>query len=101
MTSGACFTKGEDLKEMIGKPVPINVYTDSKSVFDVISKGTRTSEKIIMLDLHSSRESFNKQDIRNIAFVRSKNNLADAFTKRMKKGFLMHVLYKSTLEFPA
>lgn len=38
--------------------VPVNLHADSKSLFDVISKGTRTCEKQLMIDIACGREGF-------------------------------------------
>ena len=59
-------------------PVPVHLLTDSKSHFDIISKGSRTSEKCIMLDVHAAREGYKAKEISNIGFVLSSQNLADA-----------------------
>ena len=66
--------------------------TDSKSLFDIISKGSRTSEKRIMIDIHASRAAYMAHEISNIGFVRSENNLADGFTKDKKQKTLFELL---------
>ena len=43
------------LEHALSRAVPVHLLTDSKSLFDVISKGTRTKEKRIMLDIHAAR----------------------------------------------
>ena len=58
-------------------PVPVQLLTDSKSLFHIISKGSRTCEKRIMLDAHAAREAFKKKEISNIGFVPSCENVAD------------------------
>ncbi len=62
--------------------VPMLLLKDSKSLFDMISEGSRTWEKRIMLDIHPTGESFQKKDTSNIRFVKSNNNLADCLTKQ-------------------
>ena len=58
----ACYTLAQDLKPMLrNTQIPIQLYTDSKSLFDVISKGTRTSEKRLMFDIFAAREGFKKK----------------------------------------
>ena len=41
----------KQLKSVLRHPTPVHILTDSKSMFDIISKGSRTSEKRIMLDI--------------------------------------------------
>ena len=74
------------------RSVPMHLLTDSKSLFNTISKGTRTSEKRIMLDIHAAREGYKKREISNIGFVRSSANLADGLTKEKMQKDLFHLL---------
>ena len=88
-----CYTLAQDLKPMLrNTKIPIQLYTDSKSLFDVISKGTRTSEKRLMLDIFAARECFKKKEIGDIGFVRSEYNIADALTKKMSQKALIVVI---------
>lgn len=92
MFDGA-FTLAAELRDILGKPdIPVNLFTDSKTLFDVISKGTRTSEKRLMLDIACAREGFKNHEISNIGFIGSSNNLADGLTKKMsQEGILQAV----------
>ena len=63
----------------------LHLLTDSKSLFDIISKGSRTNEKRVMLDIHAAREGYKAHDISNIGFVRSEQKTADGLTKCMKQ----------------
>ena len=45
-----------------------------------------------MLDLFPLREGFEKDQISNILFVRSVENVADALTKEMTKAFLLIII---------
>ena len=74
------------------RAVPMHLLTDSKSLFDIISKGTRTSEKRIMLDIHAAREGYRTREISNIGFVRSSSNLADGLTKEKMQKALFQLL---------
>ena len=66
---------------MTKQNVPITMLSDSKSLFDVITKSTCTSEKRLMIDISAVREAYGKQEISDVGFVTTKNNPADAFTK--------------------
>ncbi len=80
------------LEQATRRPVPMHLLTDSKSLFDIISKGTRTSEKRIMLDVHAAREGYKTREISNIGFVRSSENLADGLTKAKMQKALFKLL---------
>lgn len=75
-----CYTLGKEIGDLFNTYLPIQMYTDRKSLFDVISKGSRTAEKRLMLDLFMAREAFKKRKISNIGLVRSGDNVADALT---------------------
>jgi Reverse transcriptase (RNA-dependent DNA polymerase) len=70
-----------DLQEALGMHVPLTILTDSKTLFDVITKASYTQEKRILIDLASAREGYRKLEIDDIGLVSSEENLADGFTK--------------------
>ena len=70
-----------DLEEILGQRVPLQMLTDSRSLFDVIVKNSTTAERRLMIDIKDVRESYEQQLISNVGFVRSADNPADAFTK--------------------
>ena len=72
--------------------VPVHLLTDSKSPFDIISKGSRISEKRIMLDVHAARECYKTKEISNIGFVLSSENLADGLSKENMQKSLLNLL---------
>ena len=87
-----------ELGIMIGCTVPVQLFTDSKSLFDVISKGFRTSEKRMMLDIAAAREGFREKVISGIGFVRSSCNVADGLTRAMQQRSLQTVLMTGRLD---
>ena len=48
-------TLSDEIKQLYGHDIPLQLFTDSKSLFDVNSKGSRTSEKRLMLDIAAER----------------------------------------------
>ena len=68
------------------------MLTDSKSLFDIISKRCRTNEKRIMLDVYASRQAYKALGTSNIGFVRSSHNLADGLTKPKVQAALYKLL---------
>ena len=61
--------------------MPVHALKDSKSLFDIISKGVHTSKKQIMLDIYAAQQAYTTQEIHNIDFFRSLQNLADGLTR--------------------
>jgi hypothetical protein len=70
-----------DIERMIDRNVPIHAFTDSLSIFDVITRSTSTSEKRLMIDITAAKEANHEGTIDIIGFVRTAFNPADAFTK--------------------
>ncbi len=64
----AAFTMAAELKKMIEKHAPLRLLSDSESTFDVISKGSRTSEKRMMIDIAATREGYKNYSIFDIGF---------------------------------
>ena len=70
----------------------MHLSSDSKSLFDIISKGSRTSEKRIMFDIHAARQGCLTQEIPNVVSVRSADNLTDGLTKAKMQAELLKLL---------
>ncbi len=75
------FILKHDLQRIVGKSIPLKMYTDSKSLFDVITKSSTTLEHRLMIDVLSVREVYQKQELSDIGFVRSDQNPANGFAK--------------------
>ncbi len=80
------------------------VFTDSKCLFDTITKLSTVSEKRLLIDIAAIREAYTNGDLTNVAHVSSKFNLANVFTKAnadttmlrelMKNGKIVHPIDK-------
>jgi len=90
-------TLAEEIRTIYKRSIPLHLLTDSKALFDIISKGSRTSEKRMMLDIAAAREGFRDKIISDIGFVRSSYNLADGLTKPMQQASLQSVLKSGKL----
>ena len=87
-----------ELEGTLGYKVPVQLLTDSMTLFDVISKGSRSSENRMMLDIAAAREGFREKLISDIGFVRSSFNVADGLTKPMQQRSLQAVLMTGRLD---
>ena len=74
------------IEHALQQTVTVHLLTDSKSLFDIISRGSRTSEKRIMLDLQAAREGHEGKEISNIGFFRSSKHLADGLNKEKSRN---------------
>ena len=82
-----------DFQEMLGKSIPITMLTDSKQVFDSMTKSKPTTERRLMIDLHATKDSYDKFEITNVALIRTDQNLADSLTKDTTSRRLLHVMH--------
>lgn len=88
------FALRTQLEHALRRGVAMHLLTDSKSLFDIISKGSRNSEKRIKLDLHATRQAYVSREISKIGFVHINHNLADGLTKPKMQGALLGLLMK-------
>jgi hypothetical protein len=87
-----------ELSTLLSQDIPLQALTDSKSLFDVMTKRSATSERRLMLDIACAQDAWTKQDISDIGFIRSAENIADGLTKQMKQASLLKVLETSQLD---
>lgn len=88
------------LEAIIGRRIDVNMFTDSKSLLDTITRLSQASEKRLLIDIAAVREAHRKKEISNVGWVKSKNNLADGLTKYSKSNILNDVIENSMLDHP-
>ncbi len=100
----ACFdyayTLRKDLEFMLGKKIPLYLFTNSMSIFDAITKLSSTSEKRLLIDISSIRQAYILGKIQNMAHISSEHNLADPLTKRTNSPTLTTLLETGKLRHP-
>lgn len=78
---------------MLRPKVQIVLFTDSKCMFDTITKLSTISEERMIIDIASIRESYTNVDFTNFSQIASKNNLADVLTKpKADSNFLLKLI---------
>lgn len=66
----------------LGLPaIPVVICTDSRSLYECLSKLGTTDEKRLMIDVMALRESYEKREIEEFRWIDGKDNPADAMTK--------------------
>ena len=90
-------TLAAKMSDMCGHRIPLQLFADSKSLFDVISRGSRTSGKRTMLDIAAAREGFRDNVISDIGVVRSSQNIADGLARSVSQTALQHVVSSGLL----
>lgn len=79
--------------------ITVQLLIESKTLLDVILKGTKTSEKMLMLEFACAQEKFRKTEISNIELIRSNVSLADELTKQMNHAKLQQVMSTGNMGF--
>lgn len=85
-------TIAADTGKVYSNYVPVLIVSDSSSLLNNISKGSRKSEKRVMHGIAAAREGIKDKVIFDIGFMRRSRNLADSFTKAMSKATLRDVV---------
>ena len=88
------------LQPILGRLIPVRMLTDSKSLFDTITRRSQTSEKRLLIDLATVRDSYRRKEITDVAWIRSEYNLADSMTKSSRENILTEVLHTGVLNHP-
>jgi hypothetical protein len=89
-----------DIERMICRDILIHAFTDSLSLFDVISGSTTTSEKRLMIDITAAKEADKEWTIDTISFIRTNFNPADAFTNVVRYHASEDILLRGKIEHP-
>lgn len=70
-----------DLIAVYIKYTPMLMLTDSKQLFDAISKGSSTEERCLLIDIVVAREAYQHGITDHVGLVHSENNVTDGLTK--------------------
>jgi ribonuclease HI len=75
------FLLAHTLHSILQKQIEICAYTDSRILFNSVTGFRSTAEKRLLIDLHGLRQSYNRREISEIAWIAAEDNLADPLTK--------------------
>lgn len=94
LTAGfdAAFAIRHDLERITNRTFPLQVMTDSKGLFDMVTKSSYSAERSLMIDLATIRESYGRREIDEIAHIQGENNPADAMTKIVNSNHLLDLM---------
>jgi hypothetical protein len=82
---------------MLGTTIPLLMYIDSKSLFDVVTRGPMRAERRLPIDIAFAREGFDRGWISELALVPSEWNLADGSAKPNATVWLFDFLQSASL----
>lgn len=90
----------KELRNTLNQDVEIDLYTDSKSLFDIITRGSSASNKGLMIDLKALQQAYQRFDIRSIYNIASEFNPADAMTKAVNNATLVKLATQGMIDHP-
>lgn len=79
------FTIRHDLKMVFGHNVLLTMMTDSLSLFNILSEGSSTTEKWLMIDLQTVKDAYKEFEGVEIETIRPDHHLFGLFHKSEKK----------------
>jgi hypothetical protein len=85
----AAYSLNHDMQGMLQMGVPITLYIDSLSLFDVITKSTMPRETRLAIDIEAMKGAYKRREVETIAFIRTNVNPADVLTKVVDPMALM------------
>ena len=93
----ATFYISELLKETYKNyKIPIEVYTDNKSLHDASQSSKYVTDKCLRIDIGALKEIIFNKEIESITWIKSAQQIADSLTKHGANSLLLiEVLQKS------
>lgn len=79
--------------------VPLYIFTNVKSIFDKITASKRLRELQLINDIADIRRAYKRNEITNVAWVRSEQNVANNFTRRNGNSILNYLKRIGKLSF--
>ncbi|KAI1007193.1 hypothetical protein K3495_g1026 [Podosphaera aphanis] len=75
---GACIKK--TYEQIYNRHIPLEIYTDSKSLYDCVIRLGTTLEKRMMIDVMVIRDAYEEREITEIKWIAGDTNPADSMT---------------------
>src|SRR6266513_4407281 len=86
------------IKKILSRSIPLNVCTNSKSLYDCLVKLGTMNEKRLMIDLLCLRQSYERREIAEVKWIDGNTNPADAITKGKLCNALKTLLDMNTID---
>lgn len=86
-----------DIGKLAQEALPTKVFTDSLSIFEILTKATITSKKRLIIDVQCVRHAYQRKEVQHDLFIRSQYSPADVLTKDKTASFLLGTIISSKL----
>ncbi|KHJ31172.1 hypothetical protein EV44_g4110 [Erysiphe necator] len=81
--------------------IPLILCTDSRSLYECLSKLGTTTEKRLMIDIMALRQSYDYNEVAEIRWIEGSKNPADAMTKHNPCDALRKLIDKNEVDMSA
>lgn len=85
------FSFKHDFEDILVRPIILNILTDILSLFNVLTKSTTNTSKRFIIDLNTVKDSYQRCEIKEVTYMRSKYNLDHSWTKFTWQNILEEV----------
>ncbi len=75
------FTVKHAMREIHQRDVPLDIFTDSRTVFNIVAKDASSLEKRLQIGAFALRESHCREEIRHFGWIPGIENPADGLTR--------------------
>lgn len=78
--------------DILGRVVQLHIFTDSRSLFDCLTKLLRTAEKQLLINLSTLSHSYERRKITQVFWMLTEHNAANGSTKQRPPAALKTML---------
>ena len=86
------------LNDLLNRNVRMNLFTDSRCLYDNLTTLRSTTEKRLLIDLALLRQCYERREIANVYWIPSEQNPADALTKDATGNALNELMMKNKIK---
>ena len=85
------------IEEILGRTIMLDAMVDSKTVFDVIAKDAKTTERRLQIDVIALRQSYDMGELNRLAWIPGIMNASDPLTKDyvLKRNTPLYIIMAS------
>lgn len=98
-TFDAVFTFQDELKHILCRKVAIAILTNLVTLLNIIIKSSRNTERRLMIDLNTVKQTYKRKEIHDIGWIKATENLVDAFIKATTNATLETLLETGQLNW--
>lgn len=85
------FLIATDLKQTHGEDFDPFMFTDSLQLFDALTEGRRTDERMLMNDILAAHQSYKRYEVAEAGYICGVDNPADGLTNVKSNGIMNEV----------